>query len=89
MNDYEQQEKEYNAKQLLSNPMFLELLDEVNKGINREMDSVKPDDVKAMQALVLLRQASTKIVSYVVSAAESGKITEFNAKRKSKLFNRA
>ena len=49
---------------------------------------VKPDDLKTMQALVLLRQASTKIITHVVSAAESGKITEFNAKTKRKLFSR-
>jgi len=89
MNEYEQKEREFNAKALLDNPIFMELLEEVNKGINRDMDMVKPDDVKGMQALVLLRQASTKIVTFIVSAAESGKITEFNAKPKRKLFNRA
>ena len=86
MNDYEQQEKEYNAKQLLANPIFMELLEEINKGINRDMDTVKPDDLKGMQALVLLRQATTKIITYIVTEAESGKITEFNARPKRKLF---
>ena len=86
MTELEQKEFEFHAKQLLSNPVFLTLLDEVNKGINREMDIVKPDDLKGMQALVLLRQASTKIISYIVSAAETSKVTDFNAKQKRKLF---
>jgi len=90
MTELEEKEFEFNAKQLLSNPVFLILLDEVNKGINRDMDIVKPDDLKGMQALVLLRQASTKIISYIALAAETSKVTEFNKKRNmaEKLFNR-
>lgn len=87
MGELEQKEREYNAKQLLANPIFMELLEEINKGVNRDMDMVKPDDLKGMQALVLLRQASTKIITYIVTEAESGKITEFNAKTKRKLFS--
>ena len=86
MTELEQKEFEFQAKALLNNPVFIGLLDEVNKGINRDMDSVKPDDLKGMQALVLLRQASTKIITYIATEAESGKITEFNAKPKRKLF---
>ena len=89
MTDLESQEFEYHAKQLLANPVFISLLENVNVEVNREMDSVKRDDLKTMQALVLLRQASTKIITYIVSAAEAGKVAEFNAKPKRKLFNRA
>lgn len=89
MTEYEQKESEMYAKQLLDNPVFVKLLDEINKGINRDMDIVKRDDLAGMQALVLLRQASTKIITYIVTEAESGKITEFNAKPKRGLFNRA
>lgn len=86
MDELQTKEWELQAKQLLSNPVFLRLLEEVNKSINRDMDTVKPDDLKGMQALVLLRQATTKIVTYIATEAESSKITEFNAKPK-KMFN--
>ena len=86
MTELEAAEYEFHAKQLLSNPVLIGILESINKDIGREMDTVKPDDLKAMQALVLLRQASTKIITHVVSASESGKITEFNAKPKRKLF---
>ena len=88
MTPLETKEFELNAKNLLNNPVFLGLLEEVNKGIGREMDLVKPDDLKGMQSLVLLRQASTKIVTYIATSAESSKVTDFNAKPKSSLFNR-
>lgn len=87
MTELEQKEYEFHAKQLLSNPVFIGILESINKDIGREMDMVKPDDLKTMQALVLLRQASTKIITHVALAAESGKITEFNAKTKRKLFS--
>ena len=89
MTDLEQSELEYHAKNLLENPVFKSALEEVNKEINREMDMVKHDDLKAMQSLILLRQAANRIITHVVNTAESGKITEFNAKPKRKLFNRA
>lgn len=88
MTELEQKEFEYNAKNLLANPVFISLLENVNKEVGREMDRVKLDDAKAIQALVSLRQASTKIITYIVTAAESGKITDFNAKGKKKLFSR-
>jgi len=53
------------------------------------MDTLKPDDLKGMQALVLLRQEYTKIITYIVEESESVKITEFNAKPKRKMFGRA
>lgn len=86
MTELEQAEYEFHAKQLLDNPVFINTLESINKDIGLEMDMVKPDNLKQMQALVLLRQASTKIITHVVLAAESGKITEFNAKTKRKLF---
>jgi len=86
MTELEEKEFSFHAKQLLSNPVFLTLLEEISKDIGREMDAVKADDLKTMQALVLLRQAQTKIISYVANAAESEKVTEFNAKPKRKLF---
>ena len=88
MSDYSQEQLVMYAKELLSNPFFKEVLFEVNKDINREMDNVKPDDLKAMQGLVLLRQSMTKIITHISVSAESEKVTAFNAKPKRNLFNR-
>ena len=88
MTDLEQAEYEYHAKNLIDNPVFLDCMKEVHADINREMDNVKRDDLKNMQSLVLLRQATTKIISFIAEAAESRKVTKFNANPKRKLFNR-
>ena len=88
MSDLQNKEDEFHAKALLSNPIFLACMESVHADINREMDSVKHDDLKGMQSLVLLRQASTKIISYIAESAEKTKVSDFNSSNKRKLFNR-
>ena len=74
------------AQLLLDNIVFQEALEQVNVAINREMDTIKLNDKETAYQLIQLRQAANKIVNHIVSVAESDKVTEFNARRKRKLF---
>ncbi len=76
----------HQAKLLLDNPVFLEALEQVQMGINREMDTVKPNDVEAMKWLVLSRQAANRIINHITEAAKDDKIGEYNARLKRKRF---
>lgn len=80
------QEREMHSKLLMENPVFLELMDEVNKGINREFDTVKPDDTLTMQGLVMMRQAVNKIVQYLAINATDNTVDNFNARQKKRFF---
>ena len=71
---------------LLDNPVFQMALEEVRNGIGREMDNAGLDDVKTHQALVLMRQAANRVVQHVIGCAQSGKIEQFNAKRRKGRF---
>ena len=75
------------AQQLLDNAIFQEALTQVNDSINREMDTIKPDDIKGMQSLVLMRQAANRIVQHVHLVATGAKVSEFNARPKRRLFS--
>ena len=74
------------AQLLLDNPVFIEALDEVNKSINRELDKVKPDDIKSMQGLVMQRQSVNKIIQHIYTSAKSGQVVAYNAAQKRKFF---
>lgn len=74
------------AQDLLDNPVFQEALEQVTKGISREMDNVKPDDKETSMGLVMLRQGANRVVKHIIEVAESPKISEFNAKMKRKRF---
>ena len=80
------QEREMHSKLLLENPVFIELMAEVNKGINRELDTVKPDDLKSMQGIVMTRQALNRIVEYITVNSSDNKVDQFNARQKKRFF---
>lgn len=80
------QEREMHSKLLLDNPVFRELMEEVNKGINRELDIIKPDDIKSMQGIVMMRQAVNKIAQYITVSATDNQVGQFNAKQKKRFF---
>ena len=80
------QMRAHQAELLLSNEIFKEALEQVNIGINREMDSIKTNDKETAYNLIQLRQAANRIIQHVHSVANSAKVTEFNAKKKRKLF---
>lgn len=68
------------AQALLDNPVFTEALEQVQIGINRDLEQVtEPEDAFR---LALLRQASANIITYIVASAESPKISDFNALQK-------
>ena len=81
-----EQIKAAQAQQLLDNDVFKEALEQVTRGINKEMDSVKPGDTEKAMYYVTMRQAANRIIQHIISVAEDPKITEFNAKRKRRLF---
>jgi uncharacterized protein (DUF1810 family) len=72
----------HQAQQLLDNPIFLEALEQVNQGINREMDTIKPDDIKSMQSLIMMRQAANKIFQHIhlIAQDNDAKVKVFNAR---------
>jgi len=76
----------HQAQLLLDNQIFQEALEEVNKSINREMDSIKLNDKDSAYQLIQLRQAANKIVNYINTVATCDKVPEFNARKKRSLF---
>ncbi len=73
------------ANDLLDNPVFLEAMEQIQVGINRELEDpkIKPDD---SFRLALLRQACAKVITHITSVANSPKVTEFNARQKQRKF---
>lgn len=80
------QMRAHQAELLLSNEIFKEALEQVNIGINREMDSIKTNDKESAYNLIQLRQAANKIIQHITNVANSNKVTEFNAKKKRQFF---
>lgn len=80
------QMRAHQAELLLSNEIFKEALEQVNIGINREMDSIKTNDKETAYNLIQLRQAANKIIQHITNVANSNKVTEFNASKKRKFF---
>lgn len=78
------EQRKIHGQAILDNPVFMEALDEINKGINRDMDHVKPDDIKTMQGLIMTRQAVNKVINYIMNEANNSdnKVKEFNARPK-------
>lgn len=79
------QMRAHQAQLLLDNQVFQECCEEINKSLNREMDKVKNDKELAL-SLIRDRQSINKVINYIYSACESNKVTEFNARKKRKLF---
>lgn len=80
-------ERAHHAQLLLDNPVFKETLEEVSKGISREMEAIKPNDKDSAMSLVMMRQAASRITNFIAQTAEGGRVAEFNAKpRKRGMF---
>jgi hypothetical protein len=69
------------ARELLDNPIFKESLEQVNLGINREMDDLEIGDKDGAYDLVQLRQAVNRVIQHIITTANTGKVTAFNAKK--------
>ena len=78
------EQRQASGQQLLDNQTFNDCIIEVNKSINRELDTIKPNDLKAMQGIVIMRQAANKIYNYIVSEAHNkdNEVKAFNARKK-------
>jgi len=73
-----------NAKRLLEDPLWKDTLVEVNEALIRAVKSSKTEAEAFKSAIAL--QVFDLIVGQIKSHAESGKIVEFNQKKRFGLF---